>query len=360
MIPDEEQEQEQEHAITTCIERYEGLTRQRAEEIIRHITTLRAGVIGDVCLDVYWEADMSRSTLSRETPHYTLPIVEERFSPGAAGNVAANLKELGCREVFVCSVTGQDWRGELLKSEFAQRQIDTSLLIASSSWHTPAYCKPIRVGLQQVRQEDPRLDFQNFQPMSSSMEAELIERLDQMMEQVDIVAVTDQLPNGVIGQEIRNRLAVWADRGKKIVVDSRNNIGAYQGVIVKPNEVEASRWFDPIAEVREQSSQHWAETALRLSNAVNGVCCMTLGSEGALWAEREHCIFVPTRAVEPPIDIVGAGDAFASALLSALGAGSTGPEAMAFAHIASSIVIRKIGTTGTASPQEMIQQLSSS
>ena len=51
----------------------------------------RIGVIGDFCLDVYWHADMTRSELSRETPHFPLPIVQERLSPGGAGNVVANL-----------------------------------------------------------------------------------------------------------------------------------------------------------------------------------------------------------------------------------------------------------------------------
>ena len=42
----------------------------------------RIGVIGDFCLDVYWHADMTKSELSRETPHFPLPIVQERLSPG--------------------------------------------------------------------------------------------------------------------------------------------------------------------------------------------------------------------------------------------------------------------------------------
>ena len=34
---------------------------------------------GDGCLDVYWHADMTRSELSRETPHHNLPVVQEVF-----------------------------------------------------------------------------------------------------------------------------------------------------------------------------------------------------------------------------------------------------------------------------------------
>ena len=48
------------------------------------IGRVRIGVLGDAALDVHWYADMKKSELSRETPHYPLPVVREEFSPGAA------------------------------------------------------------------------------------------------------------------------------------------------------------------------------------------------------------------------------------------------------------------------------------
>ena len=61
------------------------------QEIFAGIDRARIAVVGDFCLDVYWMADMRRSRLSRETPHFPLPVTEERMSPGAAGNVACNI-----------------------------------------------------------------------------------------------------------------------------------------------------------------------------------------------------------------------------------------------------------------------------
>ena len=75
----------------------------------------RIGVIGDFCLDVYWHADMTKSELSRETPHFPLPIVQERLSPGGAGNVVANLLALKPKKVHAIGVFGADWRGAALK-----------------------------------------------------------------------------------------------------------------------------------------------------------------------------------------------------------------------------------------------------
>lgn len=57
----------------------------RLQEILDRIGSVRAVLIGDMCLDVYWSADMTKSVLSRETPHYPLPVTEERMSPGTGG-----------------------------------------------------------------------------------------------------------------------------------------------------------------------------------------------------------------------------------------------------------------------------------
>ena len=73
---------------------YEGMSRGRLEEILGRMDGVRAGLLGDVCLDVYWHADMRKSELSRETPHFPLPVVEERMSPGGGANVAANMAAL--------------------------------------------------------------------------------------------------------------------------------------------------------------------------------------------------------------------------------------------------------------------------
>jgi sugar/nucleoside kinase (ribokinase family) len=123
---------------------------------------------------------------------------------------------------------------------------------------------------------------------------------------------------------------------------------------VKPNEVEALRWHMPDADPRTGTQEDWLEAARMLSQNIGGACCMTLGERGSIWVEGERATWAKAVTVPPPHDIVGAGDCFASALVCALGAGSEGPEAMAFAHLASSVVIRKIGTTGTAAPHEIM------
>ncbi|QNK54438.1 bifunctional heptose 7-phosphate kinase/heptose 1-phosphate adenyltransferase [Paenibacillus sp. PAMC21692] len=333
---------------------YEGMSKERVEEVVERIGNLRAAVIGDGCLDVYWDADMSLSTLSRETPHYSLPIIGERVSPGAGGNVAMNLRALGCREVSFCTATADDWRGNLLHRCLEDNGINDSYSLSLKQWVTPAYCKPIRHGLQGVSQEDPRLDFINRRALSADEEKKMIAALDEMMQTADIVAVTDQLPLGIITEAVRVRLQFWSARGKQIVVDSRDRIGKFNGVCIKPNEIESLQALGLDPREGEISWERLLDAGKQLQNNNEAPCCMTIGSRGALWFDGGTPVWVPGHPVKPPLDIVGAGDHFASAFLCARGAGCSGPESMFFAQLGAAVVIRKLGMTGTADRQEIL------
>ena len=137
------------------------LTKDEITELLPLLDNARVGLIGDLCLDVYWEADMKKSELSRETPHHPLPVVEERFNPGGASNVACNIAALRPKSLSVVGVVGKDWRGITLLSELDARGIDTSLIITDESRVTNTYIKPMRHGISDVVYEDPRLDFEN-------------------------------------------------------------------------------------------------------------------------------------------------------------------------------------------------------
>ena len=83
---------------------------------------------------------------------------------------------------------------------------------------------------------------------------------------------------------------------------------------------------------------------------------MTLGALGALWCENGRCQLAPTVQAAPPVDIVGAGDTFLSAFCCAYAACKEGSKALAFANLASGVTVKKLGMTGTASPEEILKK----
>ena len=119
------------------------------KDIQEHVKRSRMAVIGDFCLDIYWHADMRKSELSRETPHFPLPIVQERMSPGGAGNVVANL--LALQPAVQClGVFGEDWRGREYRRLLQGLGADVSLLLTDSRRCTDTYIKPLREGISNV------------------------------------------------------------------------------------------------------------------------------------------------------------------------------------------------------------------
>ncbi len=313
------------------------------KKIFKWIDGAHIAVIGDFCLDVYWTADMTKSELSREVPHFPLPIIEERMSPGGAGNVVCNICALKPQKVSAIGMIGCDWRGDALKRLLANAGADVSALIASFGRITSAYIKPLRKGISGVIYEDPRLDFENHTPIPTNEEQLLLDALNKM--DADVICVCDQLKFGCITPRIRARLCEMGRSGRRIIVDSRDRIALYQNVIVKPNEVEASRVV--------QFDGSYEEIVQRLSRKTGKPAIITLGEQGCLLCENDHIHHAAAQKIDPPIDICGAGDTFLSALACALSCDTPMTEAVAFANTASAVTIRKLNMTGTASRKEI-------
>ena len=203
---------------------------------LSRIGAVTAAMLGDVALDIYWYADMKKSELSRETPHFPLPVVREVTSPGAGGNVAANLAALRPRRVLLCGVLGDDWRGALLRQRLAAPIVDTDGLIVEQGRFTQAYCKPMRMGISDVVYEDPRLDFAADAPIAPATEAAVLAWLDRAEREADVLCVCDQFANGIVTEAVLARLGRMRI---PVAVDSRARIERFRvrGVL-KPNEFE--------------------------------------------------------------------------------------------------------------------------
>jgi rfaE bifunctional protein kinase chain/domain len=329
-------------------------TRTELESLLARIGQARVAIVGDFCLDAYWIADMTRSELSRETPHHPLPIVSERYAPGAAGNVAMNVQALGVARAGVFTVLGDDWRGRELRAALSSAGLELKQVVDDARWSTPAYIKPIRRGYAS-EQEDARLDFGNYEPLPSPVELELIERLRANLDAYDAWLICDQLDCGVITPHVRQALLdLAAGHPRKVfVADARKRIGAYTGMAVKPNELELAAALGRPLAAGAREIEVLGEMGSELAARLGRTTFVTVGERGVLVCTRSSRAHVPGVQVAPPVDTVGAGDSFLAALGSALGAGASDVEAAAVANLAASVTVRKLQQTGTASPGEI-------
>lgn len=323
------------------------------DQLSKTLSAKTIGLIGDFCIDIYWHADMTRSELSRETPHYPLPVISERMSLGAAGNVAQNIAALKPERILAVSVYGNDWRGTMLERLLADQNISAGYFVKCDDRFTNAYCKPMRKGISEIIYEDARLDFENYCPIDEATEEKIIENLISISQSIDILCVSDQFRYGVITEKVRKTITDLAKKGLKVVVDSRYNIGKYTDCILKPNEVECWRTVYNNEEYLYAEKNDFIEAAKLLAIRNNATVFCTLGSKGSCITDGSVVNTYDTAEIDGPIDICGAGDTSLSAFSCVLAAGFDYDKAAETAALASGVTIQKIGQTGTAAINEI-------
>ncbi len=333
----------------------------RLKTILEGFRERKILVVGDFYLDAYWIVDKTKSTLSLETPWHTNPVVEQRYSPGAAGTVTNNLAALEVGEIYTLGIIGEDGFGSTLLERLAANGCITDFMIRTPDRVTPTYLKPIHRGYEGIETEGPRFDIENQSMMQSEVEDRVIRALRQCVLEVEGVIVGDQMPHdnwGVITDRVRSeicRLAVeFPD--KLFFVDSRTRIGKYHHVTIKPNRFEAKRAVDPDWTGDEVDIEEATKCGQILAEQTGKPLFVTVGLEGILVFQDEQVEHVPGIPLETEVDPVGAGDSVSAATVATLCGGSSCLEAARVGNLVASVTVTKIGTTGTASHAEVIER----
>lgn len=333
------------------------LTRSRLEAILTACRDLKVGVVGDFTLDAYWYADMTRAEISRETPLYARPVVRETYSPGGAANVAWNLADLGAAEVHALTVLGDDWRGDLFRGVLERAGVSLEHTVFERGWSTPLYGKVVLTN-GALSQEDPRIDFVNTGPLPVSAAAALRASVHAAVLDLDAVVVADYQAHGVLDADTRQALNDLARTRPAVtwVADSRAQIGVFQGMTLKPNEIEAARLFFPDRPFEAVTEGELQAAAQALEDRTDRPLVITRGARGCWVFDQGEVTPVPAVAVPPPIDPVGAGDTFVACLACCLAVGAAPWEAAAIATLAAAVTVRMLNITGTASPDAILAQ----
>jgi len=331
---------------------YKGVLKKRLNDILNRFDNVRAGVLGDICLDVYWHADMRNSELSLETPHFNLPITDEKMSLGGGANVAANMVALKPKSVEIFGAVGNDWRGRELINLLKEQNIGVSGVVTRPGFSS-TYIKPIRRGISNVAYEDPRLDFLPYEHISRELEDDLIAALSKSANSLDVLCISDQLLFGVVTSRLRKYVSKLAGQGLCVIVDSRHNIGLFKNAVLKPNEFEGAA----AAGMDAKKIETLKDCEIIAQTIVKQTGCsvfMTIGDKGSICIYDQQVWHIPAQKVDDPIDIVGAGDSSLSGFGLALAAGAEPCEAAIIAGLCSAVTIKQIGTTGTATREQVL------
>ncbi len=324
------------------------------EESLTAITEARVTVFGDFCLDCYWLIDPDLAELSLETQLPVHRVRQQRYSLGGAGNVVANLVDLGIGQVRAVGLIGQDLFGGRILELLQRRGVNCEGLLQNQpDWQTLVFCKPCLGDVEQNR-----IDFGGFNELAPETADELARRLDQAAGQSGVVVLNQQVPAGISTPEMIRRInAVVASHPScKFLVDSRHRSELYEGCSLKLNAHEAGRILGHPRTIDERIPADEArDFAEQLCKRTGKSAFLTRGENGLIVADETGLHEIPGIGVIERTDTVGAGDTVVSAICAVLASGGDAVTAARFANIAASITVRKFQTTGTASPEEIRQ-----
>ncbi|AEF80812.1 PfkB family carbohydrate kinase [Leadbettera azotonutricia] len=354
------------------------VSRNRLKELLDGFPDLKIAVAGDFFLDKWLEIDRSLDEPSVETGLTAYQVVQKRVYAGASGTVLSNLAALDVGRLFALGFTGDDGEGFELRRCLSSMGVNMDSLITSGEVQTPTYTKPVfrsqGPGGKKFLEESNRLDHKNVLPTPADIEKRIIASLWEIAPKVDAIIALDQLVGeiyGVITPAVRGELAKIAEQFPSLVMyaDSRAFISAFRNMAIKCNNLEAEKLFrGPAAGSfagspsgspggSTPSLEETGECLLGLSKNSRKEVFISCGEKGVLVKGDDGKPFlVPTIPQHGEIDIVGAGDACSSGIVTTLCRGGTPVEAAFVGNLTASITIQVIGATGTASRDQILSR----
>lgn len=304
-------------------------------KILLGFVSRRILVLGDVMLDHYIWGKVDR--ISPEAPVPVLDMQKEEYRLGGAANVALNLKALGAK-VYICGVIGNDDAGRQVKELLTRQEIDASAIITDKKRPTT-----LKTRIGAVNQQIVRIDHENREDISKTLETAIIRAINKTLPMVDAVIIEDYnkglLTELIIYETVKNA----GKLGKMIAVDPKQkNFFNYKKVdVFKPNYGEMQKnlglIFESEAEFDKQAKL--LKDRIKCKNLV-----VTRGEKGLyIYTDGSKVHQIPTFAREV-FDVSGAGDTVISALTLALCEGCDIRMAAIIANHAAGVVCGKIGT----------------
>ena len=301
--------------------------------LLDRIRGVAVACVGDLMLDRFVYGEVGR--ISPEAPIPVLRATRSIAMPGAVGNVARNVAALGGR-ARLAGVVGQDAAGQELAALIAAEPGIDDFLEARAEAATIVKTRFVAAGQQLLRLDDEVDGRREIEARAVFSEA-------------SIILLSDYAKGGVGDEAIRAALS----SGVPVIVDPKGRDFARYGAVdvIKPNAGElAAATGLPVGTDAEVEA---ALTALLDAVTAQAVVVTRAGKGMSLMRRGGSVRHFPGRAREV-FDVSGAGDTGLAALGLALGAGASLEQAVAFAILASGVVVGKAGTA-VVTPAELIE-----
>ncbi len=312
----------------------DGLTVERAQELLEQCRGRQVAVLGDIMLDRYFWGSVTR--ISPEAPVPVVDLEEEQARLGGAANVAHNLHTLGLKPLLI-GVIGEDAAGQMLLELLQQLGCRTDGILRQLGRPTTE-----KIRILGNHQHLVRVDREVRTPVNSTVAAQVMRVLEEA-EDIEALVIEDYNKGLLTPELIAAVLQLMRHRGIPVLVDPKQeNFFAYAGVrLFKPNRREVAQALQQPLQTREDIQRAAIQLQERLQCAA---VLITLGEQGMFLYEATdgRQSFIPARA-RHVADVSGAGDTVIATVAAALVAGATLREAAALANFAAGVVCAQPG-----------------
>ena len=319
---------------------------QRLADLFSRFEQARILVVGDIYLDENVFGIVTGISLEAPIPIYE--VHERKHNPGAAGNAACNVAALGAK-TYMVGYVGDDMNAEVVRREFALRNVDTSGVVVHPARPTNTYGKLKAGGHNTPEQEVLRTDTPSPVFVEGGVEDEIIANIKARAPEVDAIVVVDQVAS-VATERVLAAVVACAREHKCITVgDSRSRASALNGFdVVVPNDREAG--IGTGIDVVDDATFDAAGRAL-LKVCKNAL--VTRGPQGiTVFAESGDTANVPVHVLpNEVIDVTGAGDTVTAAVAVTLVSGGTLEEAAEIGNAAAGVAVKQPGVVTVPLPQ---------
>lgn len=293
-------------------------------------------VLGDLMLDEYLIGKVER--VSPEAPVPVLDYQTSKLAAGGAGNVANNLRSLGCK-VRLCGVAADDFYGNWLREYFGGLGIDISGVFLEDGRPTT-----VKQRFSTRNQQLLRVDRESPEEITAETKGKILEYCRKHIAMLDAIVLSDYVKGMFADAAFIKEIIHLADQNEVIIgIDSKSVcIAAFADAsFVKPNNLELERAVG--FKIRDEAAFGRAgEKYLKESGAKALV--VTRGEKGiSLFRPAGFRKDFKAEAVQV-YDVTGAGDTVISVISLALSCGITFEDAVVLANYAAGVVISKAGT----------------
>jgi D-beta-D-heptose 7-phosphate kinase/D-beta-D-heptose 1-phosphate adenosyltransferase len=288
------------------------------------------------------------SRVSDEAPVPIIHVSDERWTPGGAANVAANIAALGGRAVLA-GVVGRDAAATILSELISPMAGSVHAELAEEAGRPTTIKTRYMGGQHQI----VRVDREQPAPISKEAEAALIAIIDRRAPECGAVMISDYAKGALTDRVLDAAIKAGRKAGIPVVIDpKRTDWSAYRGAtVITPNRKELQ-----LATHKSCGSDADCAEASAVAIKVTGAAILLTRSESgmSLYRDGEKPVHLSAKAREV-FDVSGAGDTVAGSVALSLAGKLSIETAMQVANTAAGIVVGKRGTA-TASPAELLAE----